>query len=316
MRLCAGPGGTEGTSSGGRGANELSEPLKNWALAAADSAASHMPVATTSWPPDAHRLRFSAAIAANSSHWRAVCHHCGPCARRNRGPSAAQVAAAFRRRKSSPPLRGSAMADALELLKTRRSIKPVELVGPGPSKAEIETLLTIASRVPDHGKLVPWRFIIFEDAARLAAGDAIAAAFCAKYPQAKPEHIQAERARLARAPLVIAVVSRAAPHVKIPEWEQVLSTVRAGSLNGTPMTEPCSARSGSTTTSEWRDSCISAGRAPRLRTGPAPRSMRSPPASEAASFRFASLPSAKLRRIYWSESARAGSSRALHFALR
>ena len=115
------------------------------------------------------------------------------------------------------------MADALELLKTRRSIKPVELAGPGPSKAEIETLLTIASRVPDHGKLVPWRFIIFEGEARLAAGDTIAAAFCAKYPQAKAEHIEAERTRLARAPLVIAVVSRAAPHVKIPEWEQVLS---------------------------------------------------------------------------------------------
>jgi nitroreductase len=115
------------------------------------------------------------------------------------------------------------MPDALELLKTRRSIKPVELAGPGPSAAEIETLLTIASRVPDHGKLVPWRFIIFEGEARLAAGEAIAAAFCAKYPQAKPEHIEAERSRLARAPLVIAVVSRAAPHVKIPEWEQVLS---------------------------------------------------------------------------------------------
>jgi len=115
------------------------------------------------------------------------------------------------------------MTDALELLKTRRSIKPVELAGPAPSSAEIATLLTIASRVPDHGKLVPWRFIIFEGAARLAAGDAIAAAFCARRPQAKPEHIEAERARLARAPLVIAVVSRAAPHVKIPEWEQVLS---------------------------------------------------------------------------------------------
>src|SRR5437667_11606745 len=115
------------------------------------------------------------------------------------------------------------MVDALELLKTRRSVKAVELAGPAPLAAEIETLLTVASRVPDHGKLVPWRFIIFEDAARLAAGDAIAAAFCAKYPQAKPEHIQAERARLARAPLVIAVVSRAAPHVKIPEGEQVLS---------------------------------------------------------------------------------------------
>src|SRR5438477_5924954 len=115
------------------------------------------------------------------------------------------------------------MPDALELLKTRCSIKPVELAGPAPSAAELETLLTIASRVPDHGKLVPWRFIIFEGQAREAAGEAIVAAFCAKYPQAKPEHIQAERARLARAPLVIAVVSRAAPHVKIPEWEQVLS---------------------------------------------------------------------------------------------
>src|SRR5215472_4193647 len=115
------------------------------------------------------------------------------------------------------------MPDALELLKTRRSIKPIELNGPGPSAAELETLLTIAARVPDHGKLVPWRFIIFEGDARLAAGEAIAAAFRAKYPDANPEHVEAERRRLARAPLVIAVVSRAGPHVKIPEWEQVLS---------------------------------------------------------------------------------------------
>ena len=78
---------------------------------------------------------------------------------------------------------------------TRRSIKPIELAGPAPSAAEIETLLTVASRVPDHGKLVPWRFIIFEGEARLAAGEAIVAAFCAKYPQAKPEHVEAERAR-------------------------------------------------------------------------------------------------------------------------
>ena len=67
------------------------------------------------------------------------------------------------------------MPDALALLKTRRSIKPIELSGPGPTAAEIETLLTVASRVPDHGKLVPWRFIIFEGEARLAAGEAIVA---------------------------------------------------------------------------------------------------------------------------------------------
>ena len=115
------------------------------------------------------------------------------------------------------------MPDALELLKTRRSFKAVELTGPPPTAAEIETLLTVASRVPDHGKLVPWRFIVFEGDARRAAGAAIVTAFHAKYPDAKPEQAEAEGARLARAPLVIAVVSRAAPHVKIPEWEQVLS---------------------------------------------------------------------------------------------
>jgi len=115
------------------------------------------------------------------------------------------------------------MPDALDLLKTRRSIKPSQLEGPPPTAQEIETLLTVASRVPDHGKLVPWRFIIFEGQARLAAGEAIINAFRAKYPDANSEQIATEQRRLARAPLVIAVVSRAAPHVKIPEWEQVLS---------------------------------------------------------------------------------------------
>ena len=115
------------------------------------------------------------------------------------------------------------MPDALELLKTRRSFKAIELSGPAPSPAEIDMLLTVASRVPDHGKLAPWRFIVFEGQARRAAGEAIANAFRTKYPDAKAEQIEAERDRLARAPLVIAVVSRAAPHVKIPEWEQVLS---------------------------------------------------------------------------------------------
>lgn len=115
------------------------------------------------------------------------------------------------------------MPDALELLKTRRSVKPMELTGPAPSASEIDTLLTIASRVPDHGKLTPWRYIVFEGGARLAAGEKIAATFRATRPDATPDQIEFERQRLARAPLVIAVVSRAAPHVKIPEWEQQLS---------------------------------------------------------------------------------------------
>lgn len=115
------------------------------------------------------------------------------------------------------------MPEALDLLKTRRSIKAADLAGPGPSPTEIDTLLTIAARVPDHGKLTPWRFIIFEGNARTAAGDKIAKAFAAKYPEATSEQIGKERERLTRAPLVIAVVSRAGEHKKIPEWEQVLS---------------------------------------------------------------------------------------------
>jgi nitroreductase len=115
------------------------------------------------------------------------------------------------------------MPDALQLLRTRRSVKPMELGGPAPSAAEIDTLLTIASRVPDHGKLAPWRFIVFEGDARLAAGEIIAEVFRAEHPEATPEQIEFERQRLARAPLVIAVVSRSGPHVKIPEWEQQLS---------------------------------------------------------------------------------------------
>jgi nitroreductase len=111
----------------------------------------------------------------------------------------------------------------IDLLATRRSVGPAHLAEPAPSADELERLLTIAARVPDHGKLAPWRFIVFEGAARHKAGDVIAKAFAEANPDAEPSRVEAERERLARAPLVIGVVSRAAPHPKIPDWEQVLS---------------------------------------------------------------------------------------------
>src|SRR5262249_61535892 len=74
---------------------------------------------------------------------------------------------------TGPDFQRPRMPDALELLKPRRSVKPIELAGPGPTASEIETLLKIASRVPDHGKLAPWRFILFEGDARATAGEAI-----------------------------------------------------------------------------------------------------------------------------------------------
>ena len=92
------------------------------------------------------------------------------------------------------------MPEALDLLKTRRSVKPVEMSGPGPAATEIDALLTIASRVPDHGKLTPWRFVVFEGDARLKAGEIIASAFKSKYSDASEDQLTFERARLSRAP--------------------------------------------------------------------------------------------------------------------
>jgi nitroreductase len=115
------------------------------------------------------------------------------------------------------------MNATLDLLSTRRSVAPHLLGGPGPTGAELEALLTIAVRVPDHGRLTPWRFIVIEGDARHRIGETIAAAFRADQPETDDGRVAQERNRLARAPTVVAVVSRARPHVKIPEWEQALS---------------------------------------------------------------------------------------------
>ncbi|WBU32361.1 nitroreductase [Rhodopseudomonas palustris] len=115
------------------------------------------------------------------------------------------------------------MSDPIEFFKTRRSVKPREMTGPGPTPDELETILTIGARVPDHGKIAPWRFIVFEGDARARAGDVIAAVFARKHPEATAEQIAAEKARLSEAPLVIAVVSSPKPHPKVPVWEQELS---------------------------------------------------------------------------------------------
>jgi nitroreductase len=120
-------------------------------------------------------------------------------------------------------LKEPVVPDALELLKTRRSMKPREMTPPGPSPAELETILTIGARVPDHGKLAPWRFIVFEGDARVRAGEVIAKVFARKNPDAQPAEIDVEKHRLTDAPLVIGVVSFTKPHPKVPPWEQQLS---------------------------------------------------------------------------------------------
>src|ERR1700748_4017724 len=95
--------------------------------------------------------------------------------------------------------------------------------GPGPSADEIDTILTTGARVPDHGKLAPWRFIVFEGDARARAGEVIAGVFAKKNPNASPADIEVEKRRLTDAPLVIGVVSLTKTHPKVPPWEQELS---------------------------------------------------------------------------------------------
>lgn len=115
------------------------------------------------------------------------------------------------------------MPSTIDLLKIRRSVKPIEMTGPGPSPAELDTILLLGARVPDHGKLAPWRFIVFEGEARHRAGDIFARVFTSNNPAATADQIERERGAFAAAPLVIALVSRARAHPKIPLWEQELS---------------------------------------------------------------------------------------------
>ena len=140
------------------------------------------------------------------------------------------------------------MNETLALLSRRRSLSPVNLVGPGPDAAEIETLLRIASRVPDHGKLAPWRFIVFAGEAREAAGQIALDIKLADNPALDEAQRTAETTRFSRSPLVIGVVSRVIAHPKIPEWEQILSAGAAA----TNLTIACAAMGyASTWLTEW-----------------------------------------------------------------
>lgn len=115
------------------------------------------------------------------------------------------------------------MNSTIDMLKSRRSVPPLAMAGVGPDAPQLETLLTLASRVPDHGKLAPWRFIVYAGEARQRAGEAILAAFDAANPGAEESRRTIERQRFTHASVVIGVVSKPVAHAKIPEWEQVLS---------------------------------------------------------------------------------------------
>jgi len=116
------------------------------------------------------------------------------------------------------------LSSPLAFLKTRKSGSVKALGLPGPNPGEISEILDIAVRVPDHGKLTPWRFVLFEGAARADIGQVFAERWKALHPEHGEDSLAFQRGLFLRAPVVIVVISTAGPHVKIPEWEQLMSS--------------------------------------------------------------------------------------------
>src|SRR5690606_12685723 len=106
---------------------------------------------------------------------------------------------------------------------TRRSVGIAFLQDPGPNEDELRDILTIGTRVPDHGKLTPWRLILFAGDDRAAAGEKLAAILRARNPDLDEASLDVERKRFLPAPLTIGVVFRPIRSEKAPEIEQLLS---------------------------------------------------------------------------------------------
>lgn len=111
----------------------------------------------------------------------------------------------------------------LDFLKTRKSASAKTMSGPGPTAQHLLDILDIATRVPDHGKLAPWRFIIFAGEARGKVGSLFAKRWAELYPTHSEDSLRFHAQIFERAPIVVAVISTAAQHVKIPIWEQQMS---------------------------------------------------------------------------------------------
>ena len=112
----------------------------------------------------------------------------------------------------------------IDLLLSRRSGSAKAMTGPGPSPEELQTILAAASRVPDHGKLFPWRFIVIAGEGRARLGKLLVE--CLRETETVTvtnERAAIEAVRFERAPVVVCVVSRVREAIPIPEWEQLLS---------------------------------------------------------------------------------------------
>ncbi len=112
---------------------------------------------------------------------------------------------------------------SIDVLLKRRSVLANNLCPPGPSADELDQILTAGVRVPDHGKLAPWRIKILHEQGQSALGDIFAAAYRSSHPDVSDRHLEIERRRPQRAPVLLAVISSPIDNGKIPLLEQTLS---------------------------------------------------------------------------------------------
>lgn len=110
-----------------------------------------------------------------------------------------------------------------DYLKTRRSVGIGFLKDPGPTSEQLDEILTIGTRVPDHGKFVPWRLVVIEGDARAKAGEKLAVIQKARNPALDDASLDNERRQFLPAPVTIGVLLSPKPNPKAPEMEQLLS---------------------------------------------------------------------------------------------
>ncbi|MDR3385510.1 MAG: nitroreductase [Rudaea sp.] len=114
--------------------------------------------------------------------------------------------------------------NALDFLNSRRSLPARQLGEPGPSAEQLENLLSAAIRVPDHGKLMPFRLLLIRGDARVRLGERLAEIHRQKEPEIAESALTKDRERYTFAPLIVAVIARIdAQHPKVPPQEQLLS---------------------------------------------------------------------------------------------
>lgn len=112
-----------------------------------------------------------------------------------------------------------------EVLRTRRSVKILDFEPEhGPNFDELHDILSLANRVPDHGKIAPWRFIVLQNDARMDLGTKMADILKAKTPNMDENHYHMEKNRFMRSHSVIIMISSPnIHHPKVPVWEQELA---------------------------------------------------------------------------------------------